>query len=158
MKSKLKSQDHVHAPTDIETLAKRLKETKLSVTPTRLGILELLTESHRVWSIEELLQALRKKSKNSKKSLVFTTVYRCLLKLEAGGLVRPANLGDGVSRYEYNTCDEHHHHHVVCKSCGSIVALADCDIALLESAVKKMGYHDINHRLEFTGICEKCAS
>jgi Fur family ferric uptake transcriptional regulator len=150
------AQPHDHSVPDGKTLVLLLKEAKLSITPTRLGILELLTESHRVWSIEQLLEALKKKPAQEKGSLVFTTVYRCLLKLEEAGLVRNADLGDGISRYEYNTCDEHHHHHVVCKSCGTIEALDDCDVVILENAVKKMGYHAINHRLEFSGVCKAC--
>jgi Fur family ferric uptake transcriptional regulator len=157
MKAKsAKAHDHVHEVPDAKLLMTRLKDAKLSLTPTRLGILELLTESHRVWSIEQLLEALKKKAKPAKGSLVFTTVYRCLLKLEEAGLVRAADLGDGISRYEYNTCDEHHHHHVVCKQCGSIEALDDCDVVILENAVKKMGYQQINHRLEFSGVCKSC--
>ena len=147
--------DHQEKP-DLRALTETLKAAKLSLTPTRLGILELLAESHRVWSIDQLLSALKKKSKSKSTTLVFTTVYRCLLKLEEAGLVRPADLGDGVSRYEYNTCDEHHHHHVVCKTCGAIEALDDCDVVILENAVKKMGYRGISHRLEFSGICKNC--
>ena len=148
---------HQHTKLDVKTLTAQLKAAKLSVTPTRLGILELLTESHRVWSIEQLLESLNQKSKNKKLSIVFTTVYRCLLKLEEAGLVLPADLGDGISRYEYNTCSEHHHHHIVCKECGSIEALDDCDVVILENAVKKMGYQNVSHRLEFSGICKNCS-
>jgi Fur family ferric uptake transcriptional regulator len=154
MKAQPTLHQHDEKP-DEASLIGRLKEAKLSVTPTRMGILFLLTDSHRVWSIEQLLEALKKKSKKET-SLVFTTVYRCLLKLEEAGIVRAADLGDGVSRYEYNACDEHHHHHVVCKTCGSIEPLADCDIQVLENAVKKMGYQDIGHRLEFSGLCKNC--
>jgi Fur family ferric uptake transcriptional regulator len=151
----LPGHDHSAKP-DLKALTETLKTAKLSVTPTRLGILQLLAESHRVWSIDQLLLALKKKSKSKSNTLVFTTVYRCLLKLEEAGLVRPADLGDGVSRYEYNTCDEHHHHHVVCKTCGTIEALDDCDVVILENAVKKMGYRGITHRLEFSGTCKNC--
>jgi Fur family ferric uptake transcriptional regulator len=149
--------DHEAKP-DLEELTARLKEAKLSVTPARLGILSLLAESHRVWSIEEILAGLKKKSKKDQASLVFTTVYRCLLKLEEAGFVREIDLGDGVSRYEYKTCEEHHHHHVVCKTCGTIAPLDDCEVTALENSVKKLGYQQIQHRLEFFGVCKPCQS
>jgi Fur family ferric uptake transcriptional regulator len=150
------SSEHSHDHPTLEELQIRLKKAEISVTPTRLAILEQLAESHRVWSIDQLIQALKKKRKAKQGSLVFTTVYRCLLKMEEAGLVRRADLGDGISRYEFDPGTREHHHHVVCRSCEEIEPLDHCEVIALEEVVKKMGYQEIAHRLEFFGICKPC--
>jgi Fur family ferric uptake transcriptional regulator len=63
-------------------------------------------------------------------------------------------LGDGITRYELK--GEHHHHHVVCKRCKLVKPIDKCGITVIESWVKKMGYTDVAHRLEFFGICPHC--
>ncbi len=146
---------HSHPHPNHEAIEVRLKNSGISITPTRLAILELLSESHRVWSIEQLTDALKKRPK-LKGSLVFTTVYRCLLKMEEKKLVRRADLGDGVSRFEYDEGHNEHHHHVVCKKCETIEPLDHCQVIALENLVKKMGYQEVSHRLEFSGICKPC--
>ncbi len=150
----MKGHDHAHHKED---LAERLKQAHLSITPSRLAILELLHESHRVWSIEQLIEALKRRPKALKGSLVFTTIYRCLLKLEEAKMVRRVDFGDGVSRFEFDTGEGHHHHHIVCTQCNAIEALEDCHIKEIEKNVKKLGYQNISHRMEFFGLCKGCS-
>jgi Fur family ferric uptake transcriptional regulator len=137
----------------------QLKSCGLSSTPTRIAILQLLSEGHRIYSIDQII-AILKKSKSVKGSLVFTTVYRCLIKLASVGLIKEVNLGDGVSRYEIQH-GEHHHHHVICRGCGAIEPLdlrSDvCGLEKFEKLVKKLGFKDLSHRLEFFGVCNKCS-
>jgi Fur family ferric uptake transcriptional regulator len=137
----------------------QLKARGLSSTPTRIAILQLLSEGHTLYSIDQII-AILKKSKSIKGSLVFTTVYRCLLKMASSGLVKEVNLGDGVSRYEIQHA-EHHHHHVICRDCGTIEPIdlhSDvCGLEKFEKLVKKLGFKDLSHRLEFFGICSKCS-
>ena len=145
--------DHPQNPSALE----KLRSAKLSVTPSRLAILDLLTGSQCVWSIEQIQEALNKRSlKAGKGSSVFTTLYRCLLKLESAGLVRKTDLGDGISRFELNSQENHHHHHVICKKCRSIEPLDECHSKRIENQIRKLGYTDVSHRLEFFGICKKC--
>ena len=141
---------------DAKGPAERLKKARISVTQTRIKILELLNNSHRVWSIEQLISALKKLPKITRGSLVFTTVYRCLLKMEESKLVKRVDLGDGISRYEYDSGSPEHHHHIICRSCESIEPLDDCGIEVIENAVKKLGYSQIKHELQFFGICKPC--
>ncbi len=150
----MKGHDHARHEEDP---THRLRDANLSVTPTRLAILELLQESHRVWSIEQLIEALKRQTKTLKGSLVFTTLYRCLLKLEEARLVRRVDFGDGVSRFEFDAGEGHHHHHIVCTKCNAIEALEDCHIKEIEKSVKKLGYQNVSHRLEFFGLCKGCS-
>jgi Fur family ferric uptake transcriptional regulator len=135
-----------------------LRKAGLSITPSRIAILNLLGKEHRVWSIEQIQAALEKsKSVNRQGSLVFTTLYRCLIKLEEAGLVSRTEIGDGISRFELNDPDHlHHHHHVICKKCQSIKPLKDCGIIELEATLKGLGYTEVSHRLEFFGVCKAC--
>lgn len=147
---------HSHFTQSSEALNLRLKQAKLSLTPTRSAILKLLASSHRVWSIEQVILALKQKPKTAKSSLVFTTIYRCLLKMEEAHLVRRTDWGDGVGRYEYDPGTHEHHHHVVCRKCEKVKALDDCQVSTLEAVVQKMGYQEIAHRLEFFAVCPSC--
>ena len=147
---------HAHSNETEANLAIRLQNAHISFTPTRIAILKLLAESHRVWSIEQLIAALKKTPKATRGSLIFTTVYRCLIKLEEAKLVRRADLGDGISRYEYDSGLVEHHHHVVCRKCKGVTPLDHCKVLELDAMVKRMGYRDVDHRLEFFGICKPC--
>ena len=143
-KSEVSSQDEIRA-------------AGLKLTPARLHVLEILKKDHCLLTIDEIV---RKLSRSSAKSADWTTVYRTLLTFADAGLVTPTTLVDGALRYEYSHPSEddhaHHHHHVSCKKCGKIEAIEACEIAKLEKQVLKMGFKDLSHRLEFTGICEAC--
>lgn len=130
-------------------LRHRIKTAGLSVTPTRIEILKLLGTAHRLLTIDQILSHLGKEQ-------VFTTIYRCLLKLEEVKLVQSVDLGDGTRRYEAFGDVDHHHHHVMCRSCSKIEAVHLCGISALESKVKKLGYSDIQHEIQIFAICKYC--
>ncbi len=78
------------------------------------------------------------------------TVYRTLDLLNALGIVRRLDLGDGA-RYELA---EAHHHHAICESCGDISEFDECplDPARLPAA----GFEVRSHSVEVYGRCAGC--
>ncbi|MBU6155271.1 MAG: transcriptional repressor [Bdellovibrionales bacterium] len=134
-----------------------IRAAGLKLTPARLHVLEILKRDHCLLTIDEIVQKL---SRSSSKSADWTTVYRTLLTFADAGLVTPTTLVDGALRYEYSHPSEdkhsHHHHHVSCKKCGKIESIEACEIEKIQKQIEKMGFRELSHRLEFTGVCPKC--
>jgi Fur family ferric uptake transcriptional regulator len=153
---KVHSHEHSHeeAHEELGTWIVRMRAAGLKLTPTREAILKCLIGRHELLGIEEVIAEIKAQKFLGSDDCDYTTVYRCLLKFEEAGLAVSTDLGDGITRYELK--GEHHHHHVVCKRCKIVKPIDKCGIAAIESWVKKMGYTDVAHRLEFFGVCPLC--
>jgi Fur family ferric uptake transcriptional regulator len=167
VKKKAKTQGPTRAVRGIaqdpsDTLATEIRAAGLKLTPVRSQVLSLLKEGHCLLTIDEIVNRLSKPSGKSgnKGAVDWTTVYRTLLTFSESGLVTHTTLVDGAVRYEYQHQAEHHpghhHHHVSCKKCGMIESIDACEVEKIQKQVEKMGYRDLTHRLEFTGICQSC--
>ena len=88
-----------------------------------------------------------------------STIFRTITQFKEKNLIQEVNLNEGFFRYEMSTGEEehHHHHHVQCRVCGDIKNIEQCDLAPFEKAIQKLGFKDMEHRLEFTGVCSKCS-
>lgn len=100
------------------------------------------------------MEDLHRKLGNSGCDLV--TIYRCLAQFEKIGVARRVEFGDGIARYEFRDSDDHHHH-IICRNCHAVEDLDACLIEPLERSVKKKGFSEISHSLEFYGLCRQCA-
>lgn len=107
---------------------------------------------HRTWSLDELVDRLRK----SKRGGDYSTVFRAVGVLEQQGKIQRVDLGDGLSRYEAR---RDHHEHVRCESCGRVAEVEGC---VVEEATREIerstGYHLTRHSVVFSGLCPACAS
>lgn len=126
-----------------------LKDKGLSITAPRKMILGLLLKDHGPFSAEEIFKKLPKNSCDQ------ATVYRCLNQFVETQLVCTTYLEKDIVHFELND-PKHHHHHIICKICKKIDSLNECILDKIEMALIKKGYKDIQHRLEFFGICESC--
>ncbi len=133
-------------------ILEQLRERGLKATPARARILELLQESHNVLTLEEIRETC------GASQVDFATVYRTLVSFVEVGLARSVELGDGQTRYESATSDheDHHHHHILCVRCRRIESVHLCAVEKLEKEVSRLGYREITHRLEFSGVCKDC--
>ncbi len=105
-------------------------------------------------STEELYLKLRKKHPN----IGYATVYRTLKLFSECGIAEERHFGDGQTRYESTTCEEHHDH-LICKECGAILEFEDPRIEQLQEEVAKLhGFTIVSHRLEIYGRCAQCSS
>lgn len=135
---------------DLEVkITQLLKEKGLSITAPRKMILTLLLKDHGPFSVEDLYKKLPKNFCDQ------ATVYRCLNQFVENQLVTTSHFEKEMVHFEYND-PHHHHHHIVCKICKKIDSFHDCILDKIESSLLKKGYKDIQHRLEFFGVCETC--
>lgn len=132
---------------------KRLREQGLRVTQQRIKILKLLNSSKQPLSIDQIHFELNKLK--SKFDLV--TLYRNLNSLKEAGLIGDIITETGKIHYEFLREPFHHHHHIVCQSCNKVEHLEICGLDIHTKVIESMGYKNINHRLEFFGICKSCA-
>jgi Fur family ferric uptake transcriptional regulator len=103
-------------------------------------------------STEDLYLKLRKKHPG----IGYATVYRTLKLFFECGIAEARNFGDGQTRYESTTCEEHHDH-LICKECGAIIEFEDPRIEQLQEQVARdHGFAIVSHRLEIFGLCVKC--
>ncbi len=83
-------------------------------------------------STEDLYLKLRKKHPN----IGYATVYRTLKLFSECGIAEERHFGDGQTRYESTTCEEHHDH-LICKECGAILEFEDPGIEKLQEDVAR---------------------
>jgi Fur family ferric uptake transcriptional regulator len=85
------------------------------------------------------------------------TVYRALQTMAASGEVDTIRTPDG--QIAYRTCTPGHHHHLVCRVCGRTVEI---DLPGLEETTRgiagEYGFTELDHEVEFFGVCAGCHS
>jgi len=63
---------------------------------------------------------------------------------------------DQISRYEHRHLGQHHDH-LICVRCGAILEFYNPEIELLQTEVaRRMGFHDLQHKMEIYGLCSNC--
>lgn len=140
-----------HDPTDL------LKSAGLKITDQRKRILTFLLENHGPFTVEEMAQGLKSAGFD------LATIYRNMTAFEEAKLVQKVHFGDGTIRWEIHqhACEEEHthsghHHHILCTVCKKILPLDICLSSDTLAQVAKLGYGDLKHNLEFSGICPQC--
>ncbi len=128
-----------------------LKTNDLKVTPIRTAILLILGSEKGPIGVSEIIKKVEASGVSSDPATVFRTMNSFVEKK----IVRPIQLFEGKVRYEMAGLADHHH--FICKNCGIIQDISDCNISSLEKEIekeKKVQIH--NHSLEFFGLCKKC--
>ncbi|MGQ9474246.1 MAG: Fur family transcriptional regulator [Candidatus Caldatribacteriaceae bacterium] len=133
--------------------------SRKKITPSREAIVELLQESGKHLSAEEIYIYLKEKQKE----VGIATVYRNLELLSQMGIVHRVNFGDGKEHYEIAQIPTLHHHHLVCTSCGKVIDYQDFQqeenffVERLGRALeKKYEFLVQSHQLYFYGLCKEC--
>ena len=84
-----------------------------------------------------------------------TTVYRVLETLVSLGMARKVMHADAAVRFDPNVA---RHHHLVCEICGTLVDLADDDVANLSlPETEQHGFTIKNYTINFSGVCAGCS-
>lgn len=124
----------------------------LKSTQQREVILDEFLKSGSHLSTEDLYLKLRKKHPN----IGYATVYRTLKLFAECGIAEERHFGDGQTRYERTSTDEHHDH-LICTGCGAILEFEDPRIEELQHQVARdHNFKILSHRLELYGLCAKC--
>lgn len=135
-----------------EIFREYLQSQGLKSTSQREIILDEFLRSDEHPSTEDLYLRVRKKNPQ----VGYATVHRTLKLFAECGIASVRNFGDGSTRYESHSKDEHHDH-LVCQQCGLIIEFEDDQIEHLQAKVaKKHKFRVLDHRLELYGLCDKC--
>ena len=128
------------------------EEEGLDRIDERLAVLEsfLSTENHMTAS--DLTGMLKEKGVDCSEEFVAEN-----LKLFAQyGFAREKQFTDQVPRYEHHHLGKHHDH-LVCVRCGAIQEFYNPEIEALQAeTARRMGFHDLQHRMDIYGLCTKC--
>ena len=125
-----------------------LRQAGLKSTPGRRAVLDILANSTSPLSPEQI------HTKVGSEVCDRATIYRILESLGEAGLVQRVILA-GKTLYLPEE-SSHHHHHIVCRKCRATVCLDQCLISPLEKTAKRLGFRDVRHSLQLTGLCAKC--
>jgi Fur family ferric uptake transcriptional regulator len=72
------------------------------------------------------------------------------------GFAHEKEFSEQVSRYEHHHLGKHHDH-LVCIRCGTILEFCNPEIETLQMKVaRRMGFHDLQHKMEIYGLCSNC--
>jgi Fur family ferric uptake transcriptional regulator len=135
-----------------QNIKKILSENGLNKTKVKIEILLIISRSNKPISVPEIHQELTDKCDLS-------TVFRSISQFKEKKIISEVNLDEGFLRYElFSMKKNHHHHHILCRKCGDIRNLEECDLDVFEKALSKLGFTQMEHRLEFTGLCSKCST
>jgi Fur family ferric uptake transcriptional regulator len=140
-----------HHPLNEASARDILTEKGINRTKGKLKILQELSRSSKPLSVPEIHALLRE-------SCDVSTIFRTITQFKEKNLIHEVNLDEGFFRYELAGTDEDsHHHHVRCRVCGDIQNIEQCDLGPFEKAIARLGFKEMEHRLEFTGVCAKCS-
>ncbi|NLM13748.1 MAG: transcriptional repressor [Epulopiscium sp.] len=134
----------------MKELAQRLKEKNLKVTPQRLAIYQMLSNTEEHPSAETIYKALE----TTHPTMSLATVYKTLDALKKVHLIQELNVGEDCFRYDANTKS---HPHIVCISCHEVYDMESIDLGDIRSNIEKeTNFQLVDEKLYFYGICPKC--
>ncbi|MBN1353169.1 MAG: transcriptional repressor [Candidatus Omnitrophica bacterium] len=147
--------------TEISWYYNRLNKCCCRLTKPRRAILDILDDTRKHLSAEQIYKETLKISSNAGLS----TIYRNLELLVRIGLTWEFDAGDNKARYEIaKRPGESHHHHLICKKCNSIIdysASVDNEKDFIKKREKnlsnKYNFKIENHSIDFFGLCYKCS-
>ncbi len=138
-----------------DRILEKMKLSGAKLTGVRKAVVVALTKGANKPMSAEWIHGVVSKSRKTRCDLA--SVYRTLTLLEELGVVRRSDLFGTASHFELVKEGHHHRHHIVCKSCQKIEAIDFCLVQAENQALKRLGYKDVSHRLEFLGLCPACA-
>lgn len=151
--------DHSQCQNQLMRHAKALCENRrVKLTPRRLQVLTLLTQSHQPMGAYEILDCLNQQVNDEvagkSQSIAPPIVYRALEFLLAEGLVHRIE-----SKNAFISCDHPGHQYaaqfLICSGCEKVAELDNPDSSLLAEA-DNLGFTVDHTVVEITGICRDC--
>lgn len=129
-----------------------LKKFSIQPTNNRKEILSIFLANSKPIDTQFVLDELAEK----KLSIDRVTVFRTINSFVENKLLQKLEFNEGKSRYEVTLRE--HHHHLVCLNCGSVTCIENCNVEAEEKRIEKeTGFRIASHRVEFFGLCNKCA-
>ena len=123
------------------------------MTTQRLAVAAALSSSPRQVTAQELWEQMRPRHRR----LGRATVFRTLEALSEAGLARRLEQDGHV--YAYVACRPAHHHHLACRVCGTVEEVGEELVAdISRRARRELGFEIEDARLDFYGVCRRCAA
>lgn len=118
-------------------------------TKQRDALRDVLDQSERPLSVDELLEAASKRVDG----LGVATVYRTVGAMLDSGWIETVEIPGEPTRYERS--DKGHHHHFQCEKCERVFDVAGCLDNLRRLAPPKFRVKE--HAVTLYGLCAACA-
>lgn len=129
-----------------------LRQNGLKKTRQKDLILETFLNAEGHLSVEDVYSLVKKKDKR----VGIVTVFRTLKSLNACGLAREINLGDGLTRFEHSYRHPDHHH-IICTGCRKAIEFISPELEGIQlEIVDKYRFEPVLRRFQIYGICEDC--
>ena len=127
-----------------------LKDRKLTVTPQRIEIVNILSTNRHI-NVDKLYSLLL----SSFPSISLATVYKNINIMLEKSLISEVQIPNKKSVYELI---KEEHFHVTCKECNEVLDL-NLDVSkLVDEAKSKSGYDLKSSTMVFSGLCPKCVT
>ncbi|HCT65395.1 MAG TPA: transcriptional repressor [Lachnospiraceae bacterium] len=127
-----------------------LRKKGLKVTPQRIAIYAMLSNTKSHPSAEEIYKALMP----TNPTISLATVYKTLDIFKTTGLVHELSVGNGRSNYDANVLV---HPHIVCTKCGKIYDFEIQGLNSLRNQVANQTDFIVeSEQLTFYGTCPDC--
>ncbi|MFA5554332.1 MAG: transcriptional repressor [Phycisphaerae bacterium] len=134
----------------INSFRAKCKKHRLSMTPQRMAIYELLIETTDHPSSEEVYE----KAKRKFRDISLDTVYRTLTTFSDIGVINTVEGYGEAKRYDPEI---EPHHHFRCKNCNNIIDFCNTTYDNLEIPREfRKNFKITNLRVVLEGVCEKC--
>lgn len=131
-------------------ITEMLREKGLKVTPQRMAIYSMLSNTCSHPSAEEIYKTLIPDNP----TISLATVYKTLDSFKNAGIIQELSVGNGRSNYDANIIP---HPHIVCKCCGKIYDFQFEKLDVLRSSVaEKTDFLVESEQLTFYGVCPSC--
>jgi Fur family transcriptional regulator, peroxide stress response regulator len=135
----------------LSLLTEKLKNHGYRMTPQRMAILKILTESINHPTVEQVYEQVRPDFPMTS----LATVYKTISLLKEENEILEIAFANASSRYDGNK--PYPHPHLICIHCQNII---DLEIQMFDEIsmelTQKYGYHIVNQRVDFYGICPEC--
>ncbi len=129
-----------------------LREHGLPVTQQRESIANVLFESTRHLSAEDIEEKLRDRGEHVGKA----TIYRTLNLLVEVGLATEHDFDEGFKRYEAKVGPARHDH-LICTSCGEVVEFHHEGLEELQEEIAgDEEFRPVSRQLKIYGLCSEC--
>lgn len=138
--------------TDHRPLSRRTRDT-----PRKRALLEVLEGADQFLSAAELHERLCAHLAPQGLRVGIATVYNQVRSMTEAGKLDTLYGEDGETRY-WLPRREAHHHYLICRSCGRALEIdADPVEEWVASLGASVGFTEVTHTLECSGLCERCA-
>jgi Fur family peroxide stress response transcriptional regulator len=136
--------------TQIDLFIAKCKQHNLKITPQRIFIYRVVSQSKNHPAADEIYKVVREEFPN----ISFDTVNRTLLTFSQIGILKIVESFRGSRRFDPNL-DKHHHLH--CISCGKIIDFSneEYDRIMVPQNIQQQ-FTVLDKRVVLSGICDNC--